>query len=171
MIDRMKTNMNKTVIKILDLPCGDLQYMSHFLKTRTDIDYTGADIVPELIAKHRENYEGQSNIHFKHMDIVKDKLNDSYDIIICRMMLQHLVHNDVLKALYHFSSSNSTYLAASTFSDNKVNQEVILADTRFRHLNLETAPVNLSPPVCTYKEPIHTEHYMAIWKLPLLRHV
>ena len=169
MIDRLKTQLNKSRIKILDLPCGDLQYMSHFLRTRTDVDYTGADIVPELIAKHKENYKGRKHIHFENIDIVKDKLNDSYDLIICRMMLQHLVHEDVLRALYHFSSSNSSFLAATTFSDNKVNQEVRLGGVRFRHLNLEKSPVSLSPPVCTYAEPIITEHRMAIWKLPLLQ--
>ena len=171
MIDRLKTQLNKSSIKILDLPCGDLQYMSHFLRTRTDIDYTGADIVPDLIAKHNENYKGRKHIHFENIDVVKDKLNNSYDIIICRMMLQHLLHEDVSRALYHFSSSNSTFLAATTFSDNKVNQQVVLGGARYRHLNLEKAPVNLSPPVCTYKEPIITEHRMAIWKLPLLQRI
>ena len=171
MIDRLKAELNKTSIKILDLPCGDLQYMSHFLRTRSDIDYTGADIVPELISKHKEIYKGRKNTHFKNLDIVKDKLNESYDIIICRLMLQHLVHEDVLRTLYHFSSSNSTFLAATTFSDNKVNKEVTLGGGRLRHLNLEKPPVNLSPPVCSYKESIITEHSMAIWKLPLLQHI
>ena len=171
-INELKTQLNKTSIKILDLPCGDLQYMSYFLETRTDINYTGADIVPALIAKHTERYKGNKHVHFKKIDIVKDDLKESYDIILCRMMLQHLVFKDVLRALYHFSKSNSTYLATTTFSENKVNNEVTLGDIRFRHLNLEKPPVNLSPPLCNYKEPPVTDvHYMAIWKLPLLQHI
>ena len=38
MIGRLQRELNKTSLKIIDLPCGDLQYM----KTRSDIDYTGA---------------------------------------------------------------------------------------------------------------------------------
>lgn len=171
MIDRLKTQLNKTTIKILDLPCGDLQYMSHFLNTRTDIDYTGVDIVPELIEKHKANYKDKNHIHFKQMDIVKDKLEESYDLINCRMMLQHLLNKDVLKTLYHFSSSKSSYLATTTFQDHKSNKEVGTEGIRFRLLNLEKAPVNLSPPICTYREPVHSEHFMAIWRLPLLRHI
>ena len=169
-IDKLKLESNKTSIKILDLPCGDLQYMSHFLKTRTDIDYTGIDIVPELINKHKKKYERNPRIHFKNMDIVKEKIQGSYDLIICRMMLQHLLNKDILKALYHFSYSNSTYFGATTFSADKMNQELQRSGYRFRHVNLEIAPVSLSPPVCTYKPPIHG-HYFAIWRLPLLRRI
>ena len=172
MIDRLKTQLNKTSIKILDIPCGDLQYMSYFLETRNDIKYTGANIVPAMIDKHMERYKGNKHVHFKTIDIVKDELTESYDIILCRMMLQHLVYKDVLRTLYHFSKSNSTYLATTTFSENKVNEEVTLRGVRFRHLNLEIPPINLSPPLCNYKEPPVTDfHYMAIWKLPLLQHI
>ena len=174
MIDRLKRDLNKTTIKILDLPCGDLQYMSYFLQTRSDIDYTGADIVPELIAKHAKHYKGRDNIHFKNIDIVKDDLNNSYDLIICRMMLAHFKNKDVLRTLYLFSSSNSAYLAATTFSRHKVNKELELVNKfRFRRLNLEKPPINLSPPVCNYYEnTVHVPHnFMAIWKLPLLQHI
>ena len=172
MIDRLKRVFNKTSLKILDLPCGDLQYMSYFLKTRSDIDYTGADIVPELIAKHTKRYKGSNNIHFKNIDIVKDDLKDSYDLIICRMMLQHLKKEDVLKTLYHFSSSNSTYFAATTFSNEKVNKELeLVMPYRFRRLNLEKPPIRLSPPVCSYYEVMMPHHFVAIWKLPLLQHI
>ena len=170
MVNLLKRELNKTSIKILDLPCGDLQYMSYFLITRDDIDYTGADIVPELIQKHTERYKGRNNLHFKNLDIVKNVLNDSYDLIICRMMLQHLTNEDVLRTLHHFSSSSSMYLAATTFSNNKVNQELpSTSGIRFRGLNLEKPPISLGPPICTYSEPIITDHFMAVWKLPLLQ--
>ena len=172
MIDRLKREFNKTSIKILDLPCGDLQYMSYFLQTRSDIDYTGADIVPELIAKHSYYYKGINNIHFINIDIVKDDLKDSYDLIICRSMLQHLKNEDVLRTLYHFSTSNSTYLVATTFSNEAGNEELeFVRKFRFRRLNLEKPPISLSPPMCNYEEPSIPHNFMAIWKLPLLQHI
>ena len=129
------------------------------------------DIVPELIEKHKKTYIGKPNIHFQHYDIVKSKLDNSYDIVICRMMLQHLLNMDVLKALYHFSSSKSLYLGVTNFPNLDRNDELVPIGGRTRSLNLEKSPVNLSPPVCTFQEPLFPDHHFAIWKLPLLQHV
>lgn len=171
MVDKLKQGLNKPKIKILDMPCGDLQWMTYFLNTRSDIDYTGMDIVPELIEKHKRMYADKSNIHFEHFDIVKSKLDHSYDFIICRMMLQHLLNADVLKALSHFSSSNSVYIGATTFPEVEKNEELIPLGGRLRFLNLEKAPVNLSPPICTFPEPLFPNHHFAIWKLPLFQRI
>ena len=168
-IDKLKHQLNKTKITILDLPCGDLQWMSHFLNTRSDIDYTGMDIVPELIDKHIRTFADKPNIHFKHFDIVKSKLDSSYDFVLCRMMLQHLLNADVLKALSHFSSSNSIYFGATTFPNVEKNDELIPLGGRLRFLNLEKPPVGLNPPLCTFPEPLFPDHHFAIWKLPLLQ--
>lgn len=170
MIDKLKQDLNKTQIKILDLPCGDLQWMSHFLATRSDVHYTGMDIVPALIEKHKKNYSNKPNMHFQHFDIVKSKLDNSYDFVVCRMMLQHLLNMDVLKALYHFSLSNSLYFGATTFSGTDKNEELIPIGGRLRFLNLEKPPISLSPPMCTYQEPAFPDHHFAIWKLPLHQH-
>ena len=168
-MDKLKHELNKTRISILDLPCGDLQWMSYLLQTRSDIDYTGMDIVPELIDKHKRTYADKPNIHFKHFDIVKSKLDGAYDFIICRMMLQHLLNDDVLKALSHFSSSDCKYFGATTFPDVAKNEELIPLGGRLRFLNLEKPPINVGPPMCTYPEPAFPSHHFAIWKLPLLQ--
>ena len=170
-ITKLKLQLKKPRIKLLDLPCGDLQWMSHFLKSRSDIDYTGMDIVPALIVKHNKTYIDNPNIHFQHFDIVKNEIGDSYDLVICRMMLQHLLNMDVLKALYHFSSSKSLYFAATTFPYVEKNDELVPIHGRARFLNLEKPPVNLSPPLCTFQEPLFPDHHLSIWKVPLLQHI
>ena len=63
------------------------------------------------------------------------------------MMLAHFKNEDVLRTLYHFSSSNSAYLAATTFSRHKVNKELQLVNEfRFRRLNLEKNANKFKPP-------------------------
>ena len=168
-IDKLKHELNKTKISILDLPCGDLQWMSHLLKTRSDINYTGMDIVPELIDKHTRTFADKPNIKFKHFDIVKSKLDGAYDFVICRMMLQHLLNADVLKALSHISSSDSIYFGATSFPDVDKNDELIPLGGRLMLLNLEKPPINISPPLCTFPEPSFPDHHFAIWKLPLIQ--
>lgn len=169
-IMKLKAILKKPRVKILDLPCGDHQYMNHFLKTRDDIDYMGMDIVPELIKKHKERYKNAPHIKFQQLDIANSYLNESFDLIICRMMLQHLSNQDVIRALFHFSESGSGYLAATSFSDVKQNAELNLKMSgRFRPLNLEANPISLEPPICLLRESFvgNPFHYIGIWKLPL----
>ena len=40
-INDIKYALNKKVLRLLDIPCGDLRWMSVFLTNRTDIEYTG----------------------------------------------------------------------------------------------------------------------------------
>ena len=45
-IDRVKSELGKDRITLLDLPCGDLVWMKLYLQDRHDIDYTGMDLRP-----------------------------------------------------------------------------------------------------------------------------
>ena len=74
-IEYVKTQLGKERISILDMPCGDLVWMKHYLTNRTDVYYTGMDIVGSLIAHHSKMYsEEHQNWKFKNHDIVKDPL-------------------------------------------------------------------------------------------------
>lgn len=45
-MERVKSELGKERITLLDLPCGDLVWMKNYLQQRHDIEYTGTDIVP-----------------------------------------------------------------------------------------------------------------------------
>lgn len=81
---------------MLDVPCGDFVWMSRFLSTRDDIDYTGMDIVEDLIEHHKKAHKNK-DWKFVHGDIVDSRLTEKYDIILCRMLLQHLYSLDAKK--------------------------------------------------------------------------
>src|SRR6218665_2663106 len=147
---KLQTGLSR--VRLLDVPCGDMAWMHRFLKTRDDVDYTGIDIVPELIYNHKK----------------------SYDIILCRMMLQHLYITDVLKLLKRFSDSGSHYLLTTNFYTVKGNADLSKTPSkaRFRLLNLETPPFFLAPPKCIFRDGKEDKshdilHFLGLWDLPL----
>ena len=148
--------------------------MSRFLLTRTDVTYTGMDIVPDLIEHHQEHYK-EYPWKFAHIDIVEHSLKQSYDLILNRMMLQHLYYGDIFKILEQFSNSGSKYLLTTTFAQTKINTELHIGPDnpgRFRYLNLLIPPLSLVPPLCIQRDgPPNVfegwEHFVALWELPL----
>ena len=166
-ITKLKLHLGKSKISLLDLPCGDLQWMKRFLLTRNDIEYTGVDIVPDIIEHHKKAHSNLQRARFIHHDIVKSPLNESYDLILCRDMLQHLWKYDAMKALSHFSASKSKYLLATTFPDTSQNGDVekdALGGRKFSY-NLELPPFSLVPPVCSSYD-WNIEH-VSLWTIPL----
>jgi len=171
-INEMKKHYGLTKVRMLDVPCGDMQWMSRFLETRDDIDYTGFDIVPHLIEHHREEYAGRPWT-FRHVDIVTDpNFVNNYDLILLRMMLQHLENAAVLKVLRKLSAKirHPSFLLATTFSNRRKNVDLnTQSKGRFRLLNLELPPFRLEPPLCLFVDgPAKYHHYLGLWRLPLM---
>lgn len=167
-ITKVKAYLGKETISILDVSCGDMQWMNKFLITRDDVEYTGIDIVPELINSAKRQFSSLPKSEFLTHDIVSTPLNNSYDIIVCRDTLIYLHQSDALKALYHMSSSGSKFLLSTSFPDTTQNGELSktgpLSDRKFPY-NLELPPFLLEPPVCTSYD-WNVEH-LALWQLPV----
>ncbi len=166
-LTKMKIHMGKQSLSILDMGCGDLQWMSKFLITRDDIEYTGMDIIPEIINSHKQQFENLPNSHFMQLDVVTTPVNESYDIIILRDVLQFLHQSDALRALQHLSNSGSKFLLATSFPDTTQNGDITripLKDRRFSY-NLELPPFLIEPPICSSYD-WNVEH-LALWALPI----
>ena len=167
-IEKLKIHLKKDVISFGDIPCGDLQWMSYFLKTRSDVKYTGIDIVPTLIERHKNTYKNNPNVNFINADVVHSPLNLSFDFVLSREMMQHLKASDINRVLKHISDSGTKYMIATTFSYRKTNTELNLKNKyRYREVNLELPPYNLVPPICSYQEPDIPVEYLGLWQLPL----
>ena len=104
---------------VLDSSCGDMTWMPSFLSSRSDVVYTGYDIVEANINNHREKFR-DTDWKFEVHDIVSDKISTPYDLILNRMTAQHLQTNDVLKIIRNFVSSNSSYLLITSNPHTKV---------------------------------------------------
>ena len=94
-------------------------------------------------------------------------LNESFDIILTRHVLQHLPNQDVLRILYNLSTSGSKYLLVTTFPEEKLNKNLDNPGD-FRRLNLQIPPISLMPPLCMHKDGyLRDGGYLGLWELPL----
>jgi hypothetical protein len=134
------------VMKLLDAPCGDGNWMS-----RTDlygIEYIGADYDQVHCAwtKARESQPSKFRPHSKtvvKLDICRNALPPA-DLMLCRDFLQHLPNVDVSTVLNNFRASGIVWLLA-TSHDNEKNDD-IPERGMFRPLNLTVAPFNFPAP-------------------------
>ncbi len=134
------------VQSLLDLPCGDFNWMQHVdLK---GITYIGADIVPELVAQNNKNFarEGRS---FQHLDLLTDSLPKA-DCMLVRDCLVHLSFAHIEQALANIKKSGTTYLLATTFPNLEANVDIQTG--HWRPLNLQTAPIALPTPLYLFNE-------------------
>ena len=102
LIPEIRAYLGKEKLSMLDIPCGDLTWMRLVIENRTDVDYTGMDIVPELIDSHEQHYKNVSHMNFVNGDIVTRGLDKKYDLIFTRQMTQHLTTADAITIFKRF---------------------------------------------------------------------
>jgi hypothetical protein len=134
------------ITSLLDIPCGDFNWMRGV--DLSGVLYTGADIVPELIAGCAARHAAAER-EFVCLNLLADPL-PTRDAVLCRDCLVHLPHADVLRALANIRASGARYLLATTFPSLEQNEEVTLGF--WRPINLERPPFSLPPPVALLHE-------------------
>ncbi|MDX1665173.1 MAG: class I SAM-dependent methyltransferase [Candidatus Promineifilaceae bacterium] len=125
---------------LLDMPCGDFQWMS---QVAADVEIIGADIVAPLIAANRRRYNDE-RWTFIRLDILSDPLPAS-DLILCRDCLVHFSYRHVRRALAHIRASTASYLLTTTFPEVEHNHNIVTGE--WRPLNLERPPFSFPPPL------------------------
>lgn len=161
--------INYQIGTMLDLPCGDFNWMKRVDLTR--VTYLGADILDDLIADNRRRYEAE-NIHFETLDLLSDGL-PSVDLILCRDCLIHLSYEDIVKSLRNICASGSRLLLTTTFPGLIQNKDI--ATGQGRNLNLEIAPFYLPPPLellkeeCTLGNGIYRDKSLGLWDISDIR--
>ncbi|MCZ6710935.1 MAG: class I SAM-dependent methyltransferase [Gammaproteobacteria bacterium] len=133
---------------MLDIPCGDFNWMKTLLPELQLSKYIGADIVRDLVQRNQQRY-GTAMVDFIRLDAVSDVL-PKVDLILCRDMLVHLPLRLGLRAVGNMQNSESTYLLATTFPSVVHNENIETG--AWRPLNLEAAPFNLGPPEYVMRE-------------------
>ena len=130
----------------LDIPCGDFNWMKEV--DLDGIEYTGADIVADLIANNSRLF-GSANIQFQQMDLINSVL-PRVDLIMVRDCLVHLSFDDCYSALEGIRNSDSRYFLSTTFPQILQNEEIETGD--FRRINLQLPPFNFPKPIEIYSE-------------------
>jgi hypothetical protein len=143
---------------LLDAPCGDYHWMS---QTKLEgIEYTGADVVTELIESNRKLYPG---VKFLVADITKDWLPKT-DAVLCRDCFIHLSNRQIKMAIQQFKSSGIRYMITSTYPV-EINEEIPTG--YYRPVNLVKGPFNLPDPLALIKDypEGEVERYLGVWDL------
>lgn len=128
----------ENIKSIIDIPCGDFFWMSKL--NLDNINYTGADIVEDLIYENKKNHK----FNFIKLDIIKDNIEE-YDLIINRDCLVHFTDDEIFKTLKNIKNSKCKYFGSTIFLDNYNNKKSDLPDN-WRPINLCKEPFNLPDP-------------------------
>lgn len=149
--------LEKLAVKsVLDLPCGDMNYMAAL--NWNEINYYGADIVPEIVEANRSRFRAEPKMQFIQLDAVKEPL-PTVDLIICRDMLIHFPLMDIWRFLENLRRSNAQYVLMTHYLVEAfaylpdfpaLNSEISLGD--FRPVNLTAEPFYLPEPLFTINE-------------------
>jgi hypothetical protein len=123
---------------ILDAPCGDFNWMQHVVPNLQDIDYTGADIVDEIVKDNNKKY-ANNDVKFISLDVTKDKL-PLVDLMICRDCLFHFSNRSIINTLNNFVNSNIKYLLTTTFINEEQFKNRDCAEGSFRKIDLFIQP-------------------------------
>ncbi len=153
---------------LIDAPCGDFHWMKEIT---ADIDYTGVDIVQELVDRLNTHY-AEPGRRFECHDLVTDILPRA-DVILCRDCLVHLPLHEVAIVLRNFVKSGSTWLLTTTFPETPANADVRWSG--WRPLNLQAEPFSLPAPEqlinegCTEDGGKYADKSLGLWRLADLR--
>jgi len=150
---------------MLDIPCGDFNWMKQVAFEK--MDYTGADIVADLIQQNNTKF-GTSNVHFCKLNLIEGGL-PKVDLVLCRDCLVHFSVRDIFSALRNVVDSGSTYLLTTTFTSRRQNVDIVTG--LWRPLNLEVAPFSFPPPlliICeesTERDGADIDKSLGLWKV------
>ena len=170
-ISKLKTYLGVSILSIADVGCGTLQWMQYLIISRDDIQYTCYELQKSTVAKLQNRHSSLDHTYFTDVDIVATAMNQSFDLVLLRDVLDLLYPSDALYSLLHISSSGSQFLLVTNFPDtttnpshDSVNNPGSSINPHFSY-NLELPPFLFTPPICSSYDK-ETQH-IAMWELPL----
>ena len=134
---------NYNIKSIIDIPCGDFNYMRKIINQDKNINYLGIDIAENAIKKCKK-YETR-NIKFKVDDITLSDitLNDA-DLIICKDLTLHLCFSDIKKVLKNIERSNCKYFACSRYENGNIVNKEQISGLGARGIEITKEPFNFN---------------------------
>ena len=142
----LETIKEKKVKRIIDLGCGDWNWMSTIREEFADVYYEGWDAHEGMVEELNKTY-GNENTKFLYKDIVDAEYGE-FDLAICRDVLFHLDFKHSQKVLSNLDSAGIPNLITTSFLDVKTNTNIrrynhIMGDWGFYKINLNIAPFNM----------------------------
>lgn len=142
---------------IVDLGCGDFNVGSRIAPLVDD--YTGCDIVPELVERNNRKYS-DDGCHFVCLDMVDDDLPPA-DLCLIREALQHLSNEEVLQILPKLRQYKFVLITESVeMSRGACNSDV--PHGSYRGISLEDPPFSMAGTEMLRLEHPHTKNTLVV---------
>lgn len=157
---------------MLDLPCGDFNWMKEIISDLHIEDYTGGDIIRPMIRENQIKYGGMRIVaapKFMYFNLIED-VPPKVDVILCRDGLVHFSYKTIMKVIKNFIASGSTFLITTHFIDTE-REYPDITDGKWHPLNLTLPPFNFPPPFkviiegCTECDGIYKDKALGLWRL------
>lgn len=148
---------------LLDAPCGDFNWMRE--TDLSAVQYTGADVVHDLISRNQRLYGGNGR-KFVKLDLTRDSLPTA-DVILCRDCFIHFSFRDIRATLMNFKQSNSKFLIATTHKLVEEHRDIVTGQGR--NVNLLLPPFNFPEPFRMIVEDTELAKCLGVWRLDQLR--
>lgn len=155
------TIQDYNVTTMIDIPCGDVNWIFDSWETDSLELYIGLDIVEPVIDLNAKRLRHHSNKVFRHWDgaqcplpmfqMTPDEPVRSVDLVHSRDVLQHLPLQRGLQFLCHVIQSEARLLVTTTFPNGRNGN--IKQEGRYYKNDLHSAPFDL--PNATYCTPSH----------------
>ncbi|PJE29731.1 class I SAM-dependent methyltransferase [Pseudooceanicola antarcticus] len=153
----------RQIRSILDLGCGDWNWMRHMGLAERKISYRGWDADPDLIASLTRAYGEGARIRFEMRDLTSELL-PPHDLVIIRDVLFHLPHEMAQRVITRIRNA-SRYMIATSFFCQGQNPSwgdcapVEIEGWGFYTIDLCAPPFSLTPflaealrePLCTIR--------------------
>ena len=125
----------KNIRSVTDAGCGDWQFSQ--MIDWAGIEYTGVDVVPDVIEKNEKQFAA-SSIHFRCQDLLTEELPPA-DLLILKDVLQHLPFTAISRIL-SFSPQYRFILVTNDAAT--ANDDTVIGG--YRALDLRLSPFGLS---------------------------
>jgi len=140
LVDSLSDVMNRLGCEsLVDVGCGDWNW---FRRADFTFDYTGIDVVPEVIDANRVHE--RHNVRFAVADAIQGPV-PAADFALCREVLFHLSFAHGRAVIANIKRA-ARYVAATTDLDLWCNSDIRTGD--YRRINLLRRPYSFPPPVC-----------------------
>jgi len=113
----------------------------YFVARHPDIDYTGVDIVPEVIQQNQQRHPG---VKFMALDLAESPLPRGADLVFSKETLNHMSLPDAQNALRRFAATGARYLLTNVHegADNEEGNAKTCYTT-YVHYDYELPPFNM----------------------------
>ncbi len=128
--------------KILDAPCGDCAWIKNIFGN--DLEYTGIDIVEDLIRENKFKFKSYKNVNFYCEDLNRFNNYEKYDFVLLRDFFIHLPLKNILEILKKLENSNCKFFAFNNYESIENNKDISFG--QHRKINVFKEPFNFNKP-------------------------